>query len=168
MMIVTKFLPSCCHPATVDENPSSIVASLGEFDTGLLLQGVCPLPKPRSDRVFSPALWTRQTAATCAKRQPAHICAWSGRGRRGAPAPSYVPNFTAYGATCLKYEGDFACRANNQNPPTTVPIPPDRMEPSSIKPCARPAPVKARGQKRPLPKLRARRKSIGLITRPRS
>ena len=50
----------------------------------------------------------RQTAAACAKRQPAHIYESTSIEWPRAPGtrtPSYVPNFTAYGATCLKYEG---------------------------------------------------------------
>src|SRR6476659_4561548 len=118
MMIVTKFL-AFLLPSSHSER--KCIAER-------------PSLKPRSDRVLSQAPWTAADSgglheATAGPYPPAS----SGRVRRGTLAPSYVPNFTAYGGTCLKYEGDFACCANNQNPPTTVPIPPDRMEPSSIK-----------------------------------
>src|SRR6266404_6777971 len=150
MMIVTKFLRSCCPPVTVDEIRRTPVAEapIGQGPVARALDSGRQRRPARSDSRL--------------------ISASSGRVRPGTRTPSYVPNFTAYGGRCLKYEGDFACWANNQNPPTTVPILLDRMEPSSIKQCARPALVQEMEYKRPLPNPRAGRKSIGLITRPRS
>src|SRR5262249_60993628 len=95
----------------------------------------------------------------------ARVSAAEARGRHHmSPIPSLLEGYAR------KCEGDFSCRANNQNPPTTVPTLPGRMEPSSIKQPASPALVQEMGQKRPLPgtKPRAGRESIGLITRPRS
>ena len=65
-----------------------------------------PSPKPRSDRVLPHALETaRDTGGLLEAAAGSYLRAWSDRVRSGARTPSYVPNFTAYGGTCLKYEG---------------------------------------------------------------
>src|SRR2546426_152532 len=89
MMIVTKFLRSCCHPVTVDE-----------------IHRRTPVAEARSDRVLLHALQTAPESGGLREATAgSYLRAWSGRVRPGTRAPSYVPNFTAYGGTCLNTRG---------------------------------------------------------------
>src|SRR6266487_4389308 len=90
MMIVTKFLRSCCPPVTVDEiHRRTPVAEV-------------PIRQGPVARALDSARQRRP-----ARSDSRLISASSGRVRpgTGTRTPSYVPNFTAYGGTCLKYEG---------------------------------------------------------------
>src|SRR6516165_6081417 len=152
MMIVTEFMLSCCHPVTVDEIHRRAPVAEAPIGQGPAARAVDSARQRRPARTNSRLISGSMEWPRAPRHADAIIC----------------PQFHRLWRHMLEIRGDFACWANNQNPPITVPIPLDRMEPSSIQQCARPALVKEMEQKRPLPNPRARRKSIGLTTRPRS